>query len=83
MISRSAIKWQCRRGKLELDIVLRRFTERYLEGMSEAELIHFQQLLAHTDDDLLDWILMKSSPPESELREMLERIRDADPPEAG
>lgn len=77
MVDKSAIRWQCRRGKLELDIVLRRFLDQCLERLDEGELLQLQRLLGHDDDRLLDWLLGKSAPPDGQLLALVERVRDA------
>lgn len=77
MVDKSAIRWQCRRGKLELDIVLRRFLDQCLDRLDEEELLQLQRLLGHDDDQLLDWLLGKSAPPDGQLLALVERVRNA------
>ncbi len=50
------IRWHCRRGLLELDIVLARFLEQRLPGLPEDELHAFKQLLELPDNDLWDLV---------------------------
>lgn len=50
------LRWRSRRGLLELDLVLTRFLAKYLEHLSEAELIAYTQLLQGEDNDLLDYV---------------------------
>ena len=52
------IAWRCRRGLLELDIVLQRFVAQYYEGLSVAELSAFDAMLALPDNDF--WALVSS-----------------------
>ncbi len=49
-------RWRCRRGLLELDIILQRFMERYYVQLDEQELEQFERLLALPDNDLWDLI---------------------------
>ncbi len=49
-------RWRCRRGMLELDIVLQRFMERHYRQLDETELRQFERLLALPDNDLWDLI---------------------------
>jgi antitoxin CptB len=46
------IRWQCRRGLLELDIILGRFVEHQLGGLDPAEREGFKTLLNLSDNDL-------------------------------
>ncbi|MSP86284.1 MAG: succinate dehydrogenase assembly factor 2 [Methylotenera sp.] len=48
------LSWRCRRGLLELDIVLRRFSDHYLAGISAQELLAFDGLLDLPDNEFLD-----------------------------
>jgi antitoxin CptB len=50
------IRWRCRRGLLELDIVLGRFVDRHIRGLSRDEVDAFKEVLAYTDNDLWDVI---------------------------
>ena len=54
----SRIRWDCRRGMLELDIVLARFMEQNFERLTPQEVEVFQGLLAYSDPDL--WELLQS-----------------------
>ncbi|MEO8159555.1 MAG: succinate dehydrogenase assembly factor 2 [Betaproteobacteria bacterium] len=60
------IRWQCRRGLLELDLVLARFLERQLENLMPAEVAAFRRLLDYPDNDLWDLLngKVRSSDPE-------------------
>ena len=48
------LSWRCRRGLLELDIVLQRFSEIHLAGLSKSELLAFDSLLDLPDNEFLD-----------------------------
>jgi antitoxin CptB len=54
MGERDRIRWHCRRGMLELDIVLTRFLERHFDNLSQGELKAFTELLDYPDNDLWD-----------------------------
>ena len=51
-------RWDCRRGMLELDIVLARFMERNFERLTPQQVEVFKGLLAYSDLDL--WGLIQS-----------------------
>jgi antitoxin CptB len=48
------LSWRCRRGLLELDIVLQRFSERHLSKLSTEELSALDSLLDLPDNEFLD-----------------------------
>ena len=50
------LAWRCRRGMLELDIVLQRFVAQYYVSLSVAELSAFDAMLALPDNDF--WVLV-------------------------
>lgn len=46
------VRWRCRRGLMELEIVLDRFLLMHYEFLSEAERAAFDELLTYQDADL-------------------------------
>ena len=65
------LRWKCRRGLLELDLVL----ERYLQKNPEdAEL---QALLDLPDNDLWDIVAGRSDRYEAHLKQVVARLRAA------
>ena len=65
------IRWQCRRGLLELDLVLGKFLELHLENLSPAMLAAFKRLLDYPDNDLWDFINGKVLPPDAESAQII------------
>jgi antitoxin CptB len=57
------IRWQCRRGMLELDLVLNRFVEQELDGLDSGQLQVFRELLNEQDPMLLAWIMEQEAVP--------------------
>ena len=51
------LAWRCRRGLLELDIVLQRFVAQRFADLNDAELIALDALLALPDNDFLDLLV--------------------------
>ncbi|HZV99267.1 MAG TPA: succinate dehydrogenase assembly factor 2 [Methylophilaceae bacterium] len=70
------ILWRCRRGLLELDIVLARFVTRHYAALSESQLLAFDQLLDCADNDLLDLITGRKPHEHSSQQHVLELIRN-------
>ncbi|MGQ0443285.1 MAG: FAD assembly factor SdhE [Methylophilaceae bacterium] len=50
------LAWHCRRGMLELDIILQRFVAYHFETLSLAELQQFDAMLALPDNEF--WALI-------------------------
>lgn len=57
MSERDRILWHCRRGLLELDLVLTGFAEEHLEKLDPAGIAAFKKLLDYPDNDLLDLVM--------------------------
>ena len=59
MKERERARWRCRRGLLELDIVLQRFMDEHYATLDEAGLQQFETLLDFPDTDLWHMIVQK------------------------
>lgn len=57
------LRWQCRRGLLELDILFGRFLEQRYSSLNTDERGAFQRLLEQPDQTLLSWIQGQNEPP--------------------
>lgn len=57
------VKWQSRRGMLELDLLLNPFIENYFKDLSLTQQKLYWQLLAEEDNDLWRWLLELEKPP--------------------
>ncbi len=68
-IERERLKWNCRRGLLELDIVLARYLERHPDDAALGELLELP------DNDLWDIVAGRSDRYEPHLKEVVARLR--------
>ena len=68
------IRWRCRRGLLELDLVLDAFLERGYGRLDAGQRGLFDELLELPDNDLLDLALGRSEP-EPRYRVVVELLR--------
>lgn len=57
MISKSDLKWRCRRGMLELDEVFSVFLEKGYDDLSQEEQALLVDLLDQSDQTLWRWFL--------------------------
>jgi len=71
------IKWHCRRGLLELDLLLERFLQRHLDGLDAGQTEVLKELLAYEDNDLLDMVMGRAEPVNNRLSAVLEMMRTA------
>ena len=69
------IRWRCRRGMLELDIVLQGFVDKYYMQLDEIELKNFDALLSLPDNDLWDMITSKKKVKNIKLQPVLQLLR--------
>jgi antitoxin CptB len=69
------IRWQCRRGLLELDIILGRFVEHQLGGLDPAEREGFKALLDLSDNDLWDLVSGRMDPEPGLQDRLIKRLR--------
>jgi antitoxin CptB len=68
-VARDRLKWKCRRGLLELDLVLERYLQRYPE---DAEL---DALLELPDNDIWDIVSGRSDRFDGKLSGIVARLR--------
>ena len=71
----SRLRWLCRRGMKELDVVMSGYLERYYESASSADQGHFKALLEMPDPDLYDLLLGRSEVSNPELLRFTKFLR--------
>ncbi len=69
-------RWRCRRGLLELDIILQRFMDQHYAQLGEDELQQFEILLSQSDNDLWDMITGRKSLDDDRLQPVLKLLQD-------
>lgn len=69
------LKWQCRRGVLELDVLLERFLVEKYPSLSHNEQMMFAKLLSCNDQELLSWFFDEEAFVPSEFNDLLKKIR--------
>ena len=68
------LRWQCRRGTLELDLALSQFLDQGYDDLSERQRAAFERLLRESDETLQAWIFGHQEVPDMELREIVKKI---------
>ncbi|TAG00643.1 MAG: succinate dehydrogenase assembly factor 2 [Betaproteobacteria bacterium] len=72
----SRLRWRCRRGFLENDIVLTRLLDRRGAGFSDIEHEQLLTLIALDDNDLWDIIAGRKNDFPANTSEMVSTLRD-------
>lgn len=66
------LKWACRRGMLELDLIFEPYAlNRYPKASAEEQAL-FVDFLTSTDQDLFDWLLHKKTPEDPRFGQMID-----------
>lgn len=71
------IRWKCRRGTLELDLLLQRFLADRFESLTHAEKTTFEAMLDEADPVLQSWLMKQAIPESSDFQHMVDLIRRA------
>jgi antitoxin CptB len=75
----SKLRWRCRRGLLENDLLIERFFERQGGSISAEQARGLETLMELADNDLLDLLLRRTEPAEAldraEVHEVLALLR--------
>ena len=71
------LRWRCRRGIREMDLVLGRFLAAAGDALDEDTRQGLERLLDRSDRDILDWIARRSAPPDAALAALVDQIRSA------
>ena len=68
------LRWRCRRGMRELDVLMLRYLDRGWPQASEDERKVFLRLLDCEDDKLWQWFMGREKPADKEIDALVERI---------
>ena len=74
--SKARIRWACRRGMLELDVLFMPFVEDAYDSLSAEQQAVFQRLLTQEDPDLFAWFMGHEECKDEELKAMVQLILD-------
>ena len=75
MAEQARLRWRCRRGMRELDLLLSAWLERRWPWADERERAAFERLLAQPDPRLWDWLVAGRPCPDPELVSLCRTIR--------
>ncbi len=77
MSEMARLRWRCRRGMLELDLLLQGFLERGYAQLDAAQQELFARLLELQDQTLQEYLLGTAEIEQREFVDVIERIRHA------
>jgi len=69
-------RWQCRRGMLELDLLLNNFVEKKAAVLTAKQKESFELLLSYPDQTLLDLLLGNMVSSDDMISEIIEQIQN-------
>jgi len=76
MTHHAKLKWHCRRGMRELDLLLEGFLVDRYEALSAVDQAGFERLLDCPNEDLMAWLIDGDSPSDEQLAGIVDRIRN-------
>lgn len=68
--------WQCRRGMLELDLLLNNFVDKNINGLTQQQKDNFELLLSYPDQTLLDLLLGNAVSSDPNLSTVITKIQE-------
>jgi len=71
------MRWKCRRGMLELDLLLRDFLDNGYQALDQAGQRLFDRILDYPDPVLLEWLMGRIRPTDKDVAQLVDKIRSA------
>ena len=75
----SKLRWRCRRGLLENDLLIEKFFDQYASSLTDRQAEALAELMDLADNDLLDLLLRRKDPADEldrpDVRQVLEMLR--------
>ena len=73
----SRLRWRCRRGMLENDIILTRYLDAAGRAMADTDVIALDRLLDLADNELWDLLSGRTDAEDHTLQHLVRRLRQA------
>ncbi|MDP5205616.1 succinate dehydrogenase assembly factor 2 [Alishewanella sp. SMS9] len=74
LMSKPKLRWACRRGMLELDILLAPFVDEGYDALNDQQKADFERLLACDDPDLFAWFMGHQHSKDASIQAIVELI---------
>lgn len=81
-VDEARLAWQCRRGMLELDLMLQSFIDKRYHSLPVNTKKAFHQLLNCQDQILLDYLMGHEIPTDKDVADVAKQVREAAGPDA-
>ena len=78
-MNKNRLRWACRRGMLELDLILEPFVENSYDALEEADQLRFEVLLESEDQSLFMWLMKRQSPDSPDMQRIVQIIHESRP----
>ncbi|MDH5179944.1 MAG: succinate dehydrogenase assembly factor 2 [Gammaproteobacteria bacterium] len=78
----SRLRWQCRRGMLELDLFLSGFLNNTYSQLDHRQQQIFEDILGLPDQTLLEYLLGQNQPDDKDIAHVIQQIRNSAGPHA-
>ena len=75
LVSMARLQWRCRRGMLELDLLLRNFLQYGYNDLNHRGRRAFATLLEYPDAVLLELLMGRATSTDSEITRVVDSIR--------
>ncbi len=72
---KARLQWRCRRGMLELDLLLLPFVENVYDDLSREDKHKFHLLLDLQDQELLECLMLQTPPQDDSLNDIISQVR--------
>lgn len=71
---RERLRWRCRRGMLELDLLFQRFIAREFDRLTDYDAEVLSRILDLSDNELLEYCYGRRLPDDPDVRTLVQRI---------
>jgi len=78
-MTQARLRWQCRRGMRELDVLLSHWLEHHYETADDSRKSVFEALLALSDPELAGYLLQGKEASNQDANRVIEQIRRQHP----
>ncbi len=68
------MRWRCRRGMREMDLLLESFLDRFHATLDQSQRQAFMDLLNEADQDIMAWIMRLRQPPREDYRWLIDNL---------
>ena len=79
MSTESRLRWRCRRGIKEMDLLLEKFLSEIYPRLDTEEKQGFERFLEEADLDMIGWITGKTRPDNPAYEKFIQRLQQINP----